>query len=387
MTITRTLRQALGVVCAGAAFCVPASSALAATAATSTAQCAAPTLTQQFASIGYNNRYTLAPGGDFSSTDNGWQLTCGASIAQTAQADGTAGGVLDMPSKSQAVSPAMCITSDYPTSRLNVVPLFETLEDLEHAPEIMRTLLHDSLYAKQLQARGGRQEVMIGYSDSSKDAGMIASSWALYRAQEALAEVFDEAGVELTLFHGRGGSVGRGGGSPVYRALAALPPGTTRGRIKITEQGEIISQQFGLLPVAERTLEVTAAGVLLHEFTDWRKTAGVKEVEDFRQVMDRVAARSHLARILWLQGHQDRAAALAKEGVAHGTSLNYPPGLCYVLVYAACPIAFWAGDISAARHYVDLLLDIPLDRGWQRSPERGGERDPQDLAWVALDQR
>jgi phosphoenolpyruvate carboxylase len=179
-----------------------------------------------------------------------------------------------------------------PMSRLNVVPLFETLEDLEHAPGIMRTLLSDSLYAKQLEARGGRQEVMIGYSDSSKDAGMIASSWALYGAQEALADVFDEAGIELTLFHGRGGSVGRGGGSPVYRALAALPPGTTRGRIKITEQGEIISQQFGLLPVAERTLEVTAAGVLLHEFTDWRKTAGVKEVEDFREVMDRVAARS-----------------------------------------------------------------------------------------------
>ncbi|MFL5483864.1 MAG: phosphoenolpyruvate carboxylase [Gemmatimonadaceae bacterium] len=179
-----------------------------------------------------------------------------------------------------------------PMSRLNVVPLFETLEDLEHAPGIMRTLLNDSLYAKQLEARGRRQEVMIGYSDSSKDAGMIASSWALYGAQEALADVFDEAGIELTLFHGRGGSVGRGGGSPVYRALAALPPGTTRGRIKITEQGEIISQQFGLLPVAERTLEVTAAGVLLHEFTDWRKTAGVKEVEDFREVMDRVAARS-----------------------------------------------------------------------------------------------
>jgi len=104
--------------------------------------------------------------------------------------------------------------------------------------------------------------------------------------------VFDDAGVELRLFHGRGGSVGRGGGSPVYRALAALPPGTTKGRIKITEQGEIISQQFGLLPVAERTLEVTAAGVLLHEFSDWRKKAGVKEVEDFREVMDRVSMRS-----------------------------------------------------------------------------------------------
>ena len=105
---------------------------------------------------------------------------------------------------------------------------------------------------------------------------MIASSWGLYRAQELLADVFREAKVELRLFHGRGGSVGRGGGSPVYRALAALPPNVGGGSLKITEQGEIISQQFGLLPVAERTLEVTAAGVLLHEFSDWRKKVGVK---------------------------------------------------------------------------------------------------------------
>jgi phosphoenolpyruvate carboxylase len=184
------------------------------------------------------------------------------------------------------------LTGKKPVSHLDVVPLFETLEDLERAPAVMRSLLDDPVYSKQLEARGRRQEVMIGYSDSSKDAGMIASSWGLYRAQESLAELFDEAGVELRLFHGRGGSVGRGGGSPVYRALAALPPGTTRGRIKITEQGEIISQQFGLLPVAERTLEVTAAGVLLHEFSDWRKKVGVKEVEDFREVMDRISERS-----------------------------------------------------------------------------------------------
>ena len=177
-------------------------------------------------------------------------------------------------------------------SRLDVVPLFETLEDLDRAPAVMRSLLDDPVYARQLEARGRRQEVMIGYSDSGKDAGMIAASWALYRAQESLAELFRETGIELRLFHGRGGSVGRGGGSPVYRALAALPPGTTNGRIKITEQGEIISQQFGLLPVAERTLEVTAAGVLLHEFSDWRRKVSPKEVVDFSDVMDVLSARS-----------------------------------------------------------------------------------------------
>ncbi|MFN2637450.1 MAG: phosphoenolpyruvate carboxylase [Gemmatimonadaceae bacterium] len=179
-----------------------------------------------------------------------------------------------------------------PISRIDVVPLFETLEDLEQAPAVMRALLEDKTYARQIEARGRRQEVMIGYSDSGKDAGMIAASWALYRAQESLAELFSEAGIEFRLFHGRGGSVGRGGGSPVYRAIAALPPGTTHGRIKITEQGEIISQQFGLLPVAERTLEVTAAGVLLHEFSDWRGKVSAKEVVDFRDVMDRLSSRS-----------------------------------------------------------------------------------------------
>jgi phosphoenolpyruvate carboxylase len=185
------------------------------------------------------------------------------------------------------------LSGKHPCSRLDVVPLFETLEDLDHAPFVMGALLDDPAYAKQLDARGRRQEVMIGYSDSSKDGGIVASSWGLYRAQEELSELFKQADIELRLFHGRGGSVGRGGGSPVYRALAALPPGTTNGRIKITEQGEIISQQFGLLPVAERSVEVTTAGTLLHEFTDWRREVDPAEVDEFRAVVDRLSERSH----------------------------------------------------------------------------------------------
>jgi phosphoenolpyruvate carboxylase len=156
----------------------------------------------------------------------------------------------------------------------------------------MRTLLDDEVYARQLVARGRQQEVMIGYSDSSKDAGIVASSWALYRAQEELAAVCRDAKVELRLFHGRGGSVGRGGGSPVYRALAALPPGTIKGRVRITEQGEIISQQFGLLPIAERTLEVMLGGVLLHGFTDWRDGRDHAEIQRFVTTMDAITARS-----------------------------------------------------------------------------------------------
>jgi len=185
----------------------------------------------------------------------------------------------------------MDLAAEPPQSRLDVVPLFETLDDLERAPAVMRALLDDPLYRRQLAARGNLQEVMIGYSDSGKDAGILASSWALYQTQEELATVFREAGVELRLFHGRGGGVGRGGGSPVSRALAALPPGTVNGRIKITEQGEIISQQFGLLPVAERTLEVTLAGVLLQEFNEWPKAISADEPREFRAVMTDLAAR------------------------------------------------------------------------------------------------
>jgi phosphoenolpyruvate carboxylase len=154
---------------------------------------------------------------------------------------------------------------------------------------VLRALFADDVYARQLAARGRRQEVMIGYSDSGKDAGILASSWALYRAQESLAGVFAAAGVELTLFHGRGGSVGRGGGSPVARALAALPPDTVKGRIKITEQGEIISQQFGLLPIAERTMEVTLAGVLMQTLAAAPPMSDRQS--EFRETMDRLAAR------------------------------------------------------------------------------------------------
>jgi phosphoenolpyruvate carboxylase len=156
----------------------------------------------------------------------------------------------------------------------------------------MRELIADPLYRTQLAARGNRQEVMLGYSDSAKDAGLLAASWALYCAQESLSAVFAASGIELVLFHGRGGSVGRGGGSPVHRALSALPPGTVHGPIKITEQGEIISQQFGLLPVAERSLEVTLSGVVVHGFSDWRVGRSPELVQHYRDVMNALSERS-----------------------------------------------------------------------------------------------
>lgn len=181
------------------------------------------------------------------------------------------------------------LAHDPPRSRLDIVPLFETLADLDAAPQVIEALLQNPAWKRQLQARGQRQEVMIGYSDSGKDAGLIGSSWALYRAQAALGDLCRAHGVKLTLFHGSGGTVGRGGGSPVWRALSALPPGTVAGRAKITEQGEVISLKLGLPEIAARSLEVLATGTLLHNFSDWREGLAPGEAEAFYATMDELA--------------------------------------------------------------------------------------------------
>ena len=184
------------------------------------------------------------------------------------------------------------LASNPPTSRIDVVPLFETGRDLENAGDVMRALVNDPVYQRQLAARGQRQEVMLGYSDSAKDAGILAASWGLYRAQESLAAIAREHGVALTLFHGRGGTVGRGGGSPVFRALRALPPGSVDGRIKITEQGEVISQKYGLTPIAERSLEVMVAGALSATFHDYQHSLAAGDDARFRATMDRLSELS-----------------------------------------------------------------------------------------------
>ncbi len=144
---------------------------------------------------------------------------------------------------------------------LRVTPLFETIEDLERAPEVLRLLLDDSFYRSSLARNGDLQEIMLGYSDSGKDAGYITSSWTLYRTQSRLSEVAHEYGVKLRLFHGRGGSAGRGGG-PSYDAIMAQPPGTLDGSIRITEQGEVISFKYSMQGLARRNLDTVLAAVL-----------------------------------------------------------------------------------------------------------------------------
>jgi phosphoenolpyruvate carboxylase len=145
---------------------------------------------------------------------------------------------------------------------LMVVPLFETLADLEAAPRILTELFELPAYAANVRASYGEQMVMIGYSDSNKDCGYLAANWALYRAQESIAQVCDAHGVALTLFHGRGGSVARGGG-PAGRAIRAQPPGTVRGRFRVTEQGETIASRYADHDLAHRHLEQIVSAVLL----------------------------------------------------------------------------------------------------------------------------
>lgn len=144
---------------------------------------------------------------------------------------------------------------------LDVAPLFETVPDLQSAAATLQSLLDDPVYRNHLVTRGNRQIVMLGYSDSNKESGIVSSRWALYRAQTALVDVASEADVHLTLFHGRGGSVSRGG-SKVRNAVLAEPPGAVRGRLRVTEQGEIIDAKYGLRDIAMRTLELMSGAVL-----------------------------------------------------------------------------------------------------------------------------
>lgn len=148
-----------------------------------------------------------------------------------------------------------------PSISLNLVPLFETIADLDASAAIMQQLFALPWYQQLLKSRGSVQEVMLGYSDSNKDGGYLTSQWELYQAEQRLVRVFDAAGIKMRLFHGRGGSVGRGGG-PSYEAIMAQPAGTVVGRIRITEQGEIITAKFADPDNATRNLEALVAATL-----------------------------------------------------------------------------------------------------------------------------
>ena len=172
---------------------------------------------------------------------------------------------------------------------LDVVPLLESREALASAGELLGSLLRDATYREHLRSRGDRQEVMLGYSDSNKESGFLAASWLLYGAQEQLVEA-SRGVVELTLFHGRGGAIGRGGG-PANRAILAQAPGSIEGRLKLTEQGEVVAARYGHPELAQRHLEQLTNAVLLSSDPAHARVANAAAAR-WRTAMDELAERS-----------------------------------------------------------------------------------------------
>jgi phosphoenolpyruvate carboxylase len=180
-------------------------------------------------------------------------------------------------------------------SDLPIVPLFETIDDLNGCTEILECAFTQSDYRAYLANCCQQQQVMLGYSDSSKDGGILTSGWELYKAQLRLAELGRKYGVGITMFHGRGGAIGRGGG-PIYEAILGQPPNTVNGRLRITEQGEMLSFKYGLYEIAIRNMELVVAGVVQSSIPD----EGIIEAQvhprasqEWREIMERLSASAH----------------------------------------------------------------------------------------------
>jgi phosphoenolpyruvate carboxylase len=175
---------------------------------------------------------------------------------------------------------------------LNIVPLFETIADLERCGSIMSEAFALRTYRQWLDARSGMQEIMLGYSDSNKDGGYLSANWALYQAEMSLVEVFREHGVRLRLFHGRGGSVGRGGG-PAYEAILAQPPGSVDGMLRVTEQGETIASKYADALLGRENLETLVAATL--EASLLHAQAADPDLARYAEVMNALSAHAYQA--------------------------------------------------------------------------------------------
>lgn len=221
--------------------------------------------------------------------------TCAVVASQPGEAFGSY--VISMASKPSDILAVILLLREMGMQRrMKVVPLFETLDDLDGAADSIGQLLSVDWYKEYCE---GCQQVMIGYSDSAKDAGQLAAGWAQYRAQEALVTVAKEHGVELELFHGRGGTVGRGGG-PANRAILSQPPGSVDGRFRITEQGEMIRFKFGLPDLARQSMKIYTNAVM-----EATLIPPPKPKQAWRDKMDQLTAMSVKSYRDIVRGHPD----------------------------------------------------------------------------------
>lgn len=239
-----------------------------------------------------------------------------------------------------------------PGGRIRIAPLFERVDDLDRAPQVLQTLFDIPAYRRHLQAHDNLQEVMVGYSDSAKDAGVLPSLWGLYRAQDAMYEVARDAGVTLMFFHGRGGTVSRGGG-PSHDAILALPPHTTEAGIKFTEQGEMIQFTYGLPALARWNLEQSTSAALAKSFDRDHSDTRPEDRDTFHATMTELA---------------DTARAVYRAQVVDNTDLHhYFRRVTPIDVLADLPIGSRPTFRPGSDTSLDALRAIPWVFAWMQS--------------------
>jgi phosphoenolpyruvate carboxylase len=264
-------------------------------------------------------------------------------------------------------------TGPEPRLAFNIVPLFETIADLRGCGEVMEALFALPEYRRLLANRGNMQEVMLGYSDSNKDGGFLTSNWELHKAEVALVKVFERHGIAMRLFHGRGGSVGRGGG-PSYEAVLAQPAGAVAGRIRITEQGEVIASKYADAEIGHRNLETLVAATL--EATLIPRTERACDLEEYYGIMERLRDARLRGLFPCIHSHQGdrRAPHRQPPRVAQGVRKDRGPARHSMGIQ----LVSLAGD--APRLVRIRLCGRILDEERGRSRARAPEGDARALA-------